>query len=253
MSPNKTELATPARRLDPFETTPWSLVVAMQRSSDQTIVDRLMEELAERYWPPVYAYLRQSGRSINDSQDLSQAFFTDVVLGRRLLERADPERGRLRVLIKSSLKRFLIDDHRYRSTTGRRLILTDQQVLEQEHAIQPLDASSADEAFERQWVSVVLELAMKQCEEHYKSTGRSQYWEAYVTLEFLPHIHGTRRLSNQQVAEDLGFRTAADVSNAVRLVKSRLRVLIREVVYRSADGEAERAAEFSYLTGMLGG
>jgi hypothetical protein len=92
---------------------------------------------------------------------------------------------------------------------------------------------------------------MSKCEHHYRSAGRAKYWEAFVSQELLPRVHGTQRRSNAFIAKQLGFDEPADVSNAVRLTKRRLRVLIREVVNSSANGDDHQESEYQYLMRLL--
>ena len=55
-----------------------------------------LEAFVRAYWPPVYAYIRRSGRNTDDAADLTQAFFASLLESPRLLEQADPRRGMFR-------------------------------------------------------------------------------------------------------------------------------------------------------------
>ena len=63
--------------------------------------------LLERYWSPVYAYFRRLGEAPADAADLTQGFLTRVISDRRLLELADPERGRFRSFLLTSFRNFM--------------------------------------------------------------------------------------------------------------------------------------------------
>jgi len=55
-----------------FVTTHWSLVLAAARDEDRD--GRLaMESLCERYWYPLYVFVRRRGYPPEDAQDLTQA------------------------------------------------------------------------------------------------------------------------------------------------------------------------------------
>ena len=79
---------------DHFQTTQWSLVIqaGCHSSADAR---QALETLCERYWYPIYAYVRRRVPDVNEAQDLTQAFFT-TVLEKNYLAAADPERGRFR-------------------------------------------------------------------------------------------------------------------------------------------------------------
>ena len=53
-----------------FSTTHWSLVLSAQRESTPE-ARAAVAELCERYWYPLYAYLRDSGHSADEAQDFT--------------------------------------------------------------------------------------------------------------------------------------------------------------------------------------
>jgi hypothetical protein len=91
-----------------FPTTRWTLVVAaadLQRKEARSA----LVSLCEGYWYPLYAYVRRRGYPDDQAQDLTQQFFMRVLEG-RYLDRADPDKGRFRAFILTSLKFFLSDE-----------------------------------------------------------------------------------------------------------------------------------------------
>ena len=100
-----------------FPATRWTLVVAAgdpHRKEAQSA----LTSLCENYWYPLYAYLRWRGYPADQAQDLTQAFFIRVLEG-RYLDRADPEKGRFRCFLLTSLK-FFVADEKDRAQTRRR-------------------------------------------------------------------------------------------------------------------------------------
>src|SRR5579864_2410776 len=85
-----------------FPTTRWTLVVAAadpRRKEARSAIS----SLCESYWYPLYAYVRRRGYLPHKAQDLTQEFFIRVLEG-RYLDRADPEKGRFRAFVLTSLK-----------------------------------------------------------------------------------------------------------------------------------------------------
>src|SRR5215831_13046468 len=90
-----------------FPTTRWTLVVAAGAAHRKEARSALVS-LCEGYWYPLYAYLRRRGYPADEAQDLTQDFFMRVLEG-RYLDRADPNKGRFRAFLLTSLKFYLAD------------------------------------------------------------------------------------------------------------------------------------------------
>jgi hypothetical protein len=91
-----------------FPTTRWTLVVAAAGPQGKDARSALVS-LCEGYWYPLYAYIRRRGYPPDQAQDLTQEFFIRVLEG-RYLDRADPEKGRFRAFLLTSMKFFLADE-----------------------------------------------------------------------------------------------------------------------------------------------
>ncbi|MBY0311649.1 MAG: sigma-70 family RNA polymerase sigma factor [Phycisphaerales bacterium] len=89
-----------------FQSTLWALVLGARGDR------HALEQLLRAYWAPVYAFIRRQGYSGHDASDLTQEFLSQVVIGRDMVGRANPERGRFRAFLKQALRNFLIDQHR---------------------------------------------------------------------------------------------------------------------------------------------
>lgn len=100
-----------------FATTHWSVVLsAGQPQSPQAA--QALETLCRTYWYPLYAYVRRRGYGPEDAQDLTQAFFADL-LGRDFLRNVAQEKGRFRSFLLACLNHFL-SDQRDRAQAAKR-------------------------------------------------------------------------------------------------------------------------------------
>jgi RNA polymerase sigma-70 factor (ECF subfamily) len=95
-----------------FLTTHWSLLKNIKASEEGDRNRALIGLLLERYWKPVYCYLRRMHYDNEQAKDLTQGFFHEVVLNRRLAERADPTKGSFRSLLLHALRQYLLDEQR---------------------------------------------------------------------------------------------------------------------------------------------
>lgn len=103
---------TPPKR-QRFLSTQWSVVASAATGSRQA-----MEELCCEYWEPLYAHVRRMGYDATAAQDLTQGFFVHL-LERRLIESADPVRGRFRTFLLTALRRFVINEWKREHTVNR--------------------------------------------------------------------------------------------------------------------------------------
>jgi RNA polymerase sigma-70 factor (ECF subfamily) len=88
-----------------FSTTRWTMV----RAAASATTDRreaALAELCDRYWAPIYAFLRRRGHAADDAADLTQAFFRHLI-EKRSLAGVDPALGRFRAFLLASAKHFV--------------------------------------------------------------------------------------------------------------------------------------------------
>src|SRR5688572_12309984 len=80
-----------------FLTTRWSMVLSAQDKGSPASA-RALESLCKAYWYPLYAYARRQGHSAHDAQDLTQAFFAQL-LAKNYLASVAREKGRFRAFL----------------------------------------------------------------------------------------------------------------------------------------------------------
>lgn len=234
---------------DHFETTRWSLIEDLI-DADADRSRRAEEELARRYWPAVYAFLRRSGYGRDLAADLTQSFFVDVIYGRRLFRRADRASGRLRSLMLTALTRYAIDAHRRAISRGANRLVPAEAIFAEEHN---LAASGPHDAFERRWAVAQLEEAMRRCERHFRANGRDKHWQVFEARILAPSITGAVPPPLAELADRLGFARAGDAAAAVQVVRKRATALLREVVAESVGDEREAELEFLEIARVLAG
>lgn len=100
-----------------FATTHWSVVLAAGLQASPQAATAL-EKLCRTYWYPLYAFIRRRGHDAHESQDLTQAFFADL-LARESLATAQPHRGRFRSFLLGAAQNFLSKQHERAQTLKR--------------------------------------------------------------------------------------------------------------------------------------
>lgn len=221
---------TPSQTHSVFEATRWSIIGALG-SSEPGVRQRAVELVGRLYWGPVYARLRKRGKRPEEAADLTQAFFTDVIVGRRLLERARPDRGRVRTLILTALDRFVIDGCR---RAGREVRPVPIELMATEEA--RMGECGAD-AFDRRWALAVLEEAVARCRGHFVEGGREGHWRAFEARVLSPAISGCEARPLVELARELGRSSPADVASMVQVVKERLIATMSAVLAENGESE----------------
>jgi RNA polymerase sigma-70 factor (ECF subfamily) len=230
-----------------FQTTSWALVLSAKGSRAD------LELLLRAYWTPVYAFIRAKGFAHHDASDLTQEFLAEVLVGRDLIAKADPLRGRFRAFLKSALRNFLIDQHR-RSSAKRAapagpISSVDAGPEAADHASRDQEPAAA---FDRQWAAAVLALAIERTEAACKQDGMDQQWAAFRAVVLSPLTGRVRAPSMEALAERLGATSPAQVSNMIQTVKRRFRKALEQVVAETVTDPGEIGDELNALQRFFG-
>jgi len=146
-------------RGDRFATTHWSMVVSAGRSRSPE-ASRALATLCENYWFPLYAFVRRSGHTAEDAQDLTQEFFARL-LAQRFLAKADRQKGKFRSFLLGTLKHFLADQwDRVRAQKrggGQTVISFDSLDAEARYRLEPASDLTPERMFEKQWALSLLD------------------------------------------------------------------------------------------------
>lgn len=245
MSPEESN-AAPAHAQQ-FPVTHWSVILSGAGTSSEQ-AGRAVQHLCEAYWHPIYNYLRRSGRSPVDAQDLTQSFFARVI-AKDYLSQVDPNRGRFRSFLLGALKHFLADewDRQQAVKRGGRydIISLDQEQEEGKYLLTPTEDLSPDRVFDRRWALAVLERALHGLEQELVAQGRGEIFAGLRDL-----IAGGREAGFAQAAARVGMTEGA-AKMAVQRMRHRYRELLRAEVRRTVETERETDEELRYLLELL--
>lgn len=164
-----------------FPPTRWSLIAQAGGAADAGTRREALEEICRAYWRPLYAFARRKGCTPSDAEDLTQSFFARLLEGPALTA-ADSSLGTLRTFLLSRFQTFMVDawrrDHAQKRGGGALHLPLDFQDAEEWCAMELQAAGSPDAAFERQWVSALLEAVLSRLREDYVSSGRGSQFDA---------------------------------------------------------------------------
>src|SRR5918911_4650564 len=150
-------LPNPRPHRSRFPSTNWTLVLAT-RTQAKSQTRGPSADLCAAYWYPVYAYLRRRGHRADEAEDLTQGFFAHVI-AKGVLERAAPEKGRLRSFLLASLHNFVANDRDLllaQKRGGGRRPASDMNGAESRYTLEPADDATPERIYERQWAITLL-------------------------------------------------------------------------------------------------
>ena len=202
--------------------------------------------LCERYWYPVYAYVRRRGYPEQDAQDLTQDFFVRILEG-RYLDRADPNRGRFRSFLLNSCKFFLADQAdraRARKRSAGATLPFEVATGEQRYQFEPLDNETPDRIFERRWAVVLLDRVVSCLREEFVQHGNVADFEKLKVF-----LLGQAEIPYAELARNMGG-TEGGLKVAIHRLRKRYRVLfLREIAETVADpAEVDSEIRFLFLS-----
>src|SRR6478672_11563675 len=123
-----------------FTTTHWSVVLEAQGES--AAAQEALEKLCRTYWRPIYSFVRRQGIRPEETEDITQGFFAQL-LERRSLNAVRKEKGRLRSYLLGALKYFLADEQRrsmaIKRGKGQRLIPIEEMRADERIKMEPAD------------------------------------------------------------------------------------------------------------------
>jgi len=248
MSESEGPAQTPPRPL--FLTTHWSVVLAARDKCAPGCAEAL-EALCRTYWYPLYAFVRGSGYSPPDAQDLTQGFF-EKLLAKDYLRVVAPEKGRFRTFLKMALKRYLVHEWERAKAEkrggGQSVLSFDTDLAERQFQTQFSHALAPDQIYDRQWALTLLAETGNRLEREFSSAGKVD--ELKALKQYLTAERG--QIPYAQIASTLKLTEGA-VRVATHRLRKRFRELFREVVTETVSEAAEVDEELRHVIAALSG
>jgi len=235
LPPSEQNQAGAGVRGQEFATTHWS-VVLLAGDSQATQSAEALEQLCRAYWYPLYVYVRCRGNGPEKAQDLTQEFFA-LLLEKKWLREADPNRGRFRTFLLTSMMHFLANDWRRTQTIkrggGRESIALDGLEAERRFALEPRDNATPDALYERRWALTLIARAQDRLRDEMIAAGEGQ---RFAALE--PTLGGERASEGYgPLAERLGVSENTVKSWVLRLRRRSRALILEEIAQTLGDGQ----------------
>jgi RNA polymerase sigma-70 factor (ECF subfamily) len=219
-----------------FATTHWSLVVAAGRRSSPASATALAD-LCQRYWYPLYVYVRRRVADLDEARDLTQEFFARL-LERNTLALADPDRGRFRSFLLTALKHFLINEWEKNKAQkrggGRRALTLDFDSKESQLQLEPAHTWTPERLYERHWALTLLDQVLARLRGEYQGAGKGELFD-----QLKGFLLGESATATHASAGQVLGMTEGAVKVAAHRLRKRYRELLRQEVAQTVADKSE--------------
>lgn len=215
-----------------FTTTKWSDIFLAQTGNKKVSHEHL-GQLIERYWRPIYLFIRQKGKSKEDAQDLAQQFYTEF-LEKDVVSYADSSRGKFRTFLLASVTRFLALGHRSAARRPAEPHISGSDEVIERYAFEISDGETPEIVFERNWAKCTVENCVQRLRDEC-SVMRKELQFSVFQARYLRDP--SENVSYQAIATEFGI-SETDVDHYLRWIKPRFRRILMEevgVTTRSPD------------------
>src|SRR5580698_6531125 len=231
---------------DDFPTTRWTLVVAAADPQRKDARSALVS-LCEGYWYPLYACVRRRGYPADQAQDLTQEFFIRVLEG-RYLDRADPEKGRFRAFLLTSMKFFVADEEdrgRAQKRDGGAVLSLELSSGEDRYQREPAHDETPERIFERRWALSVLDRVVERLRNEFVQHGRPEHFDRLKVF-----LLGQSDAPYAALAREMNTSEGA-LKVAIHRLRKRYRELFRQEIADTVADPADVESELRYLAAVL--
>jgi RNA polymerase sigma factor (sigma-70 family) len=247
MMENMTSRVTSSDAPGIFPNTRWSVVLAArQQFSPES--SAALETICRAYWYPLYAFVRRSGQSRDDAQDLIQEFFCRL-LEKRWLDSVNPAKGKLRTFLIVALKNFMSKEWRRASAQKRGGGLAQVQfdtTFAESRLATDTSTIAPDEIFDQQWALTLIDLTVTRLQSEFTAAGKSSDFDALKNCL----MAGRGAIDYAAVAGRLGVNEGA-ARVAVHRLRKRFREIYREEISQTLADGANLDEELRHLAAAL--
>ena len=224
--------------------------MVLEAQGESAAAQEALEKLCRTYWRPIYSFVRRQGIRPEETEDITQGFFAQL-LERRSLNAVRKEKGRLRSYLLGALKYFLADEQRrsmaIKRGKGQRLIPIEEMRADERIKMEPADPVTAEMIYERRWALTVLEQVLGRLKDEYRAAANAALFDSLKQL--LPDEPGSP--SQAEIATQLGMTENA-VRQAFHRFRQRYQSLLREEIAHTVATPGDIEDELRHLIAVIG-
>ena len=180
---------------------------------------------------------------------MTQDFFSQF-LEKNYLAKADPDRGKFRTFLLTSLRNFLVNEWkragRLKRGGGLEFLSIDTNAAEDRYAAEASNEFNPDAEYEARWAVTLIEQVLTALRQEFNDADKAQLFE-----QLKGFIWGNKtNASYAEIAGDLKL-SEGTVKVAVHRLRQRFRELLRAEVAHTVARPEDIDGELRYLIGVL--
>jgi hypothetical protein len=180
-----------------------------------------------------------------EADDFLQDFIKEKILHPGWLEKADPNKGRFRDLLKSSLRNFVTGEIRKREAAKRggasSIVPLDE--IEQEIA----GPEPGSDSFDMAWLQMLLSETLERMKQGCEASESSHIWKIFEARILRPALEGAASPAYEELVAKFGLRSPAQATNALATGKRMFARHLRAVIAQYETGDKAVRAEIESL------
>jgi DNA-directed RNA polymerase specialized sigma24 family protein len=216
-------------------------------AGDSSVRQRALGDLLKRYLPALRAHLVLKKRIDPErAEDLLQGFIANKILEQGLIARANPDRGRFRALLVTSLNHYVIDAFRHQRGTPPAFSLSDT-----DRAPTIGDSDLPSDVFDVAWARELLAEVLRRMRAECDRTRRPDIWGIFQNRIVGPILENTATLPYERLVERFGFRSPTQAANSLVTAKRMFARILRAAITEYVGDESAVDAEIRDLQQIL--
>ena len=232
-----------------FATTQWSMVVRAATDEDSQVAKVALADLCQRYWYPLYCFVRSKVTHQEDAADVVQGFFLQL-LEKSSFQMADQSRGRFRSFLLASVSNFLKNHRRDAQTQKRgggiKHLSFDFAKADQRFQLEPVEELTAEKIFERSWALELIDCCLLKLKQRYREQNQGELFDALCGSLLGGEVNYAT------IAESQGTNVNA-VKVAAHRMRQRLGDQIRSEIANTVDNADDIETELQHLMAAIQG
>ena len=200
----------------------------------------VLNELCQKYWKPLYNYLRCKGFGNDKAKDIVQDFFTEKVLGHEFLQKADKSKGKFRTFLLVAIRNYAINLQK----KDRMSVISGLEPDEYAGTVDP------EVEFNRVWAEELLQEVLKELEIECQRKGKTVHWQIFREWLLEPNLSSNKMLMSD-ICKKYGIEDSSVAYNMIANIKKRFRVLLKKHLRLQVESDADVGVEIANFINLF--